>query len=162
MTFLERRVNLKDVREVSMQDLRFWQRWLWRTPSRKIQCHVIRWNSTEVSKQHVASMFRLKNKPKRKRAGSRWFTDYLTLRPWIWRRHVPLKLLLICNGAHDVVSQKMELSRRTATPLTGIGSVPPVVALCCTKYRQFSCCILVTWYYSRHGGNCLKPHGERI
>jgi hypothetical protein len=40
---------------------------------------------------------------------SRWFLVRLTLWPWRWRCHVPLKRLLTFNGLHGFISQKTEL-----------------------------------------------------
>jgi hypothetical protein len=41
------------------------------------------------------------------------FLAWLILRPWRWRRHVPLKSWLIFNGLHGVISPKTELSINT-------------------------------------------------
>jgi hypothetical protein len=35
--------------------------------------------------------------------------DWLILRPWRWRRHVPLKRRFTFNGQHCVISQKIKL-----------------------------------------------------
>jgi hypothetical protein len=43
---------------------------------------------------------------------SLWSLVLLILRPWRWRRHVPLKRRLTFNGLHDVISQKIELSNK--------------------------------------------------
>jgi hypothetical protein len=37
-----------------------------------------------------------------------WFLAWLTLQPWRWRRHVPLKCQLTYNGLHGIISQKTE------------------------------------------------------
>jgi hypothetical protein len=36
---------------------------------------------------------------------SHWFLVWLILRPWRWRRYVPPKCWLTCNGLHSVISQ---------------------------------------------------------
>jgi hypothetical protein len=40
-----------------MQDLRFSQQWLWRVLTSGIQHHLASWKSTEVSEDHVPSIF---------------------------------------------------------------------------------------------------------
>jgi hypothetical protein len=37
---------------------------------------------------------------------SRWFLARLILRPWRWRRHVPLKSLLTFKGLHGIIYRK--------------------------------------------------------
>jgi hypothetical protein len=46
------------------------------------------------------------NKPSKKPA---CLTSRLTLQPWSWRWHVPLKCLLTFSRLHSVISQKIEL-----------------------------------------------------
>jgi hypothetical protein len=41
---------------------------------------------------------------------SYWFPARLILRPWKWRRYVRLKLRLIFNGLHGVISEKISNS----------------------------------------------------
>jgi hypothetical protein len=41
----------------SLQDLRFPQRWLWTVLSCGVQRRVVRWKSTDISAEHVASIF---------------------------------------------------------------------------------------------------------
>jgi hypothetical protein len=40
-----------------------------------------------------------------------WFLDWLILRSWIWRRHVPPKRRLTFNGLHGDISQKITLEK---------------------------------------------------
>jgi hypothetical protein len=50
----------------------------------------------------------------------RWFLPRFILLPWRWRRHVPLKRRVTCNGLHGVISQKIVLfittTVRTSNP----------------------------------------------
>jgi hypothetical protein len=43
-----------------MYDLRFSRRWLWRVSSSEIKPRVVRWVTTEVLEEHIASIFRVK------------------------------------------------------------------------------------------------------
>jgi hypothetical protein len=45
---------------------------------------------------------------------SRWFLVRLTLRPWRWMGHVPLKCWLTFSGLHHVISKNMEIFIPTA------------------------------------------------
>jgi hypothetical protein len=45
---------------------------------------------------------------------SRWFLDWLILRPWRWRRHVLPKRRLTMNVLHGVMYQKIEFFITTA------------------------------------------------
>jgi hypothetical protein len=82
-----------------MSDLRFSHRWLWRVSSSGIWRRVVRWVSTYVLEEHIASIFRVEE------TGS----ANQRLRPWRWRRYVPPKRRLKLNGLHGVISQKMIL-----------------------------------------------------
>jgi hypothetical protein len=44
---------------------------------------------------------------------SHWFLPWRILWPWRWRRHVPQKHRLTFNGLHYVISQNIELFRRS-------------------------------------------------
>jgi hypothetical protein len=78
--------------------LRFLQRWLWRFQSFVIHRRVVRWESTDVSERHIASIF------SKQPAWSRQKTIMLR-----WKRHIPPKRRLILNGLHDDISQKTQL-----------------------------------------------------
>jgi hypothetical protein len=43
-----------------MYGLRFSQQWLWRILSSEIQCCVFRWKSSDISEEHVTSIFMVK------------------------------------------------------------------------------------------------------
>jgi hypothetical protein len=97
-----------------MEDLRFSQRWLWRVSS-GIWRRVVRWVSTDVSEEHIASIFKVEEIGSANQRTSR-FATYLLAgllnifhRPWRWRRYVPPIRRLKLNGLHGVISQKMIL-----------------------------------------------------
>jgi hypothetical protein len=52
------------IKQYFMLDLRFSELWLWRLAYSGIQCRVIRWNSTNISKKHVVSIFRIEEAAK--------------------------------------------------------------------------------------------------
>jgi hypothetical protein len=77
--------------------------------------HVVRWKWTDVSEEHVTSIF-----SKVLIATSRLFLAFLILRPWKWRLHVSPKSRLTFNGLHGVISQKIELFRIIWNPIKAI------------------------------------------
>jgi hypothetical protein len=66
------------------------------------------WKSTDVSEEHIVSIFKIKN-PAACHLLSYWFIAKFILRPWRWRRYIPLKTWLTFNGLHGVISQKTAL-----------------------------------------------------
>jgi hypothetical protein len=91
-------------RDKSMQDLRLSQPSSWRVLSSGIQRRVVRRKSTDVSEEHVSSIFRVWLLP-----ASRWFLVRLILRPWRWG-HVPPKRRLTFNGLHGIISENSSKS----------------------------------------------------
>jgi hypothetical protein len=74
--------------------------------------------STDVSEEHVASIFRVeKIISGRNQHESRWHAGFLLnlfFRPWRWRRNVSSKRPLTLNGLYGVISQKIVLFTTTA------------------------------------------------
>jgi hypothetical protein len=54
----QRRMNILSGRKL-MLDLRFSQRWFWRVSYSRIRSRVVRWVSTNVSEERIASIFRV-------------------------------------------------------------------------------------------------------
>jgi hypothetical protein len=63
------------------------------------------WKSTDVSGNMSPSSWGSQNN--RSKKPTRWLLIWLTLRPWIWRWHVPPKRRLTFNGLHGVISQQI-------------------------------------------------------
>jgi hypothetical protein len=74
--------------------------------------YVALWKSTDVSEEHIASIFRAEPAC---HLLSLCFLVRLILRRWRWRRNPPLKHPLTFNGLHRVMSQKTVLFRRLLT-----------------------------------------------
>jgi hypothetical protein len=91
-----------------LYDLRFSQRWLWRVSSSGMWLHVVCWDATDVSEEHIASIFRDEENFSLPPAYLLVLLK-LFLRPWRWRRYVPPKRRLHLNRLHGVTSQKMIL-----------------------------------------------------
>jgi hypothetical protein len=71
-----------------------------------IQRCVVRLKSTDVSEEHIASIFRLCLLPASPRC-----LAWLILQTWRWRRHVPPKRQLTFNGTlHDIPVDRILLS----------------------------------------------------
>jgi hypothetical protein len=49
---------------------------------------------------------------------SLWCLAWLILRTWRWRRQIPPKRRLTCNGLHGIISQKIELLRKYIVEIT--------------------------------------------
>jgi hypothetical protein len=75
---------------------------LWRVSSFGIWRHVVRRVSTNVSEEHIASIFLAT-------CLLAFFFLNVFLRPWRWRRYVSPKRRLKLDGLHGVISQKMIL-----------------------------------------------------
>jgi hypothetical protein len=92
-----------------------------------IQCSSVRWNSTDVSEEHVASIL-LYLLP-----ASRCFLACLIIRPWIWRRHIPPKRRLNFNRLHGVIQQKIDLFIITGVKASYPTQLlsPPEITSCC-------------------------------
>jgi hypothetical protein len=101
---------------------------VWRVLSSGIYHCVIYWKSTDVSEEHVTSMFRVKELAKKRTSMKQacllpashwflasllhvfcWFLACLVPQPWRWRRPVPPKHQLTFNRLHSIISQKIEL-----------------------------------------------------
>jgi hypothetical protein len=88
----------------NLYDWRFSQRWLRRVSSSGIWRCVVRWVSTDVSEDHISSIFRVEEI-----SSAETF-----ILPWRWMRYVPPKRRLKLNGLHDVISQSTVLFITTA------------------------------------------------
>jgi hypothetical protein len=78
--------------------LRFSQPWLWRISSSGIWRCVVCWVVTDVSEEHIASIFRVEEIIQQEPASCLppaylLVLAELSLRPWIWRRYVVYVLL---------------------------------------------------------------------
>jgi hypothetical protein len=82
----------------------------WKGLSSGIKYRVVRWKSTDVSEEYIASIFRVeeyvKQQPSGKQVTSRALFNF---RPWKWRRNDPMKRRLTFSGLHGVISQMTEL-----------------------------------------------------
>jgi hypothetical protein len=83
---------------------------LWRVSSSGIWRRVVCWVATDVSEEHIASIFRVEAC----HLLTCWFLLKLFLWPWRGRRYVPPKRRLQLNRLHGVISQKMVLFITTA------------------------------------------------
>jgi hypothetical protein len=61
--------------EQKMWDLRFPQRWLWSVSSSGIWRRVVRLVSTDVSEEHIASIFRIEEISSANQRASRWLAE---------------------------------------------------------------------------------------
>jgi hypothetical protein len=80
----------------------------------KIKCSLGRWISTDVSKEHVCSTFKVEENAKQRIcmnqvAKSCWFLTWPILWPYRKERIIPPKRLLVFNELHGIISQKREL-----------------------------------------------------
>jgi hypothetical protein len=87
--------------------MRFSQLLLRRVLSSGIQHRAHRWNSHNVSEEHVASIFRVEEQANQETCVKQTACSFL--QPLTWRRQVPPKRRLIFNWLHGVMSQKTEL-----------------------------------------------------
>jgi hypothetical protein len=72
-------------------------------------CHIVHWNSTNVSEKHVASTFTIDEYPTPQTCllpASCWFLAWFILQPWRWSWHVPPNSWLTFNRLQSVISQK--------------------------------------------------------
>jgi hypothetical protein len=90
------------------------QKELWRVSSSGIWCRVVCWVATDVSEEHIASLFRVEEIFSACHLLTCWFLLKLFLRPWSWRRYIPSKRRLQLNRLHSIISQKMILFITTA------------------------------------------------
>lgn len=80
---------------------------LLKVPSSWTQRHIVCWKSTDICEEHVASIFRVANKPSKKRTLSRWQEEYVVL---FKVNHIFLsKCQFILNKLYGLTSQKTEL-----------------------------------------------------
>jgi hypothetical protein len=90
-------LRIRNVQNITQQRKR------WIVSYSGIWRHVVRWVSTEVSEEHIASIFRVEViSSTRNQQASRW------------RRDFPPTRRLSLNGLHGVISQKMILFITTA------------------------------------------------
>jgi hypothetical protein len=62
-------------------------------------CHVIHWKSTEVSEEHIASIYRIEEtKQLCFLPASWWFLPWIIFPPQKWRRYIPPKRRLTLSG----------------------------------------------------------------
>jgi hypothetical protein len=61
---------------IVLYDLRFSQRWLWRVSSFGIWRRVVRWVSTDVSEELIASIFRVEEIGSANQRATRWPTQF--------------------------------------------------------------------------------------
>jgi hypothetical protein len=87
-----------------------------RVSSSGIWCRVVRWVLTDVSEEHIASIFRVEeiSSAKTSHLVASWLLMNLFLRPWRWRLCVPPKRRFKLDRLHGVISQKMILFITTA------------------------------------------------
>jgi hypothetical protein len=81
----------------------------------RVWCHVVHWKSTDVSGEHIVSIFR--NEEAKHLCflpTSHWILPWIILSPQKWRRYVPLKRRVSFNWLHGVISQKMVFCITTA------------------------------------------------
>jgi hypothetical protein len=110
-----------------------------------ISQHVVHWKSTDVSEEHITSIFRNQHEAELcLLPASGCFIAWLTLGPWRWRWYVTPKRRLTFNGIYGVISQKIGLfitsALRTSNPTTS---------------KAFYC-LLQPNYWQRNGSN-LSP-----
>jgi hypothetical protein len=108
-----------------------------------ISYYVVHWKSTDVSEEHITSIFRNQNEAEVwSLPASRWFHVWLNLIHWRWRQHVTPKCRLTFSGIQGFVSQKIGLfittALRTSNP---------------TKSKTFYCVGLQPDYWHRNGSN---------
>jgi hypothetical protein len=91
---------------VVMKSIIFWDI----TPCSSLK---VNWRFRETYRLHLQGrrIIRARNQHERCtcRLPSRWFLARLILRPWRWRRYVPLKRQLTFNGLRGVISRKTVL-----------------------------------------------------
>jgi hypothetical protein len=88
-----------------MLNLRFLQRWSWKVLYSGLSRRVVCWQSTDVSVEHIASTFRVKEKAKQETSvnqillhASCWIFPRFIYLPWMYMRHVTLKHRLTFGG----------------------------------------------------------------
>jgi hypothetical protein len=105
-----RSAHNKENNYLTIQNLRYSQQYLWRVISYEIQLRVVRWKSTDVSEEYIASIFRVEKISRaRNERGNRW---ECLLDLFFWPAEggdVPPKRGLTFDGLHGVVSQKRVL-----------------------------------------------------
>jgi hypothetical protein len=80
---------------------------IWRVSSSGMWRRVVCWVATDVSEEHIASIFRVEEIISASKQVL--VLAELFLKPWRWRRYVPPKLRLQLSRLHGVISQKMIL-----------------------------------------------------
>jgi hypothetical protein len=79
-----------------MLDLRFSQRWLWRVSSSGIWRHVVHWVSTDVSEEHIASIFRVEEIDSANHLRACWFAEPISSFLMFFECCVMLLVVLCC------------------------------------------------------------------
>jgi hypothetical protein len=108
---------------------RIWgsQRWLWRVMSSGIRRRVLSWMSTDVSEEHVTSIFRVEYGGTRSSEISGWLsTDYAPSYPWRENIRVSMSTAMSGDACSSVRSCSVPVPN-TPNSLTGTCPLPTVL-----------------------------------